>query len=58
MAVPAKAETARHSRRAERTHRRHVAEPIHLDYNATTPADPRVAKAALPPSVRIVPSAA
>jgi cysteine desulfurase len=48
MAVPANAETARHSRRAERTHPGLVGGPIYLDYNATTPVDPRVAEAALP----------
>ena len=47
MAVPANAETARHSRRAERTHPGLVGGPIYLDYNATTPVDPRVAEAAL-----------
>jgi cysteine desulfurase len=48
MAVPANAETARHSRRAERTHPGLVGGPIYLDYNATTPVDPRIAEAALP----------
>ena len=48
MAVPANAETARHSGRAKRIHPGLVGGPIYLDYNATTPVDPRVAETALP----------
>jgi cysteine desulfurase len=48
MAAPAKAETARPSGRAMEIHPGLVGGPIYLDYNATTPVDPRVAEAALP----------
>jgi hypothetical protein len=47
MAVPAKAEAARPSGRGEKIHPGLVGGPIYLDYNATTPVDPRVAEAAL-----------
>jgi cysteine desulfurase len=48
MAVPAKAETARLTGRPMEIHPGLVTEPIYLDYNATTPVDPRVAEAELP----------
>jgi cysteine desulfurase len=48
MPAPAKAETARPSGRAREIHPSLVGRPIYLDYDATTPVDPRVAEAALP----------
>jgi cysteine desulfurase len=48
MAAPANAEAARHTGRAMEIHPGLVGRPIYLDYNATTPVDPRVAEATLP----------